>query len=226
MKKTILIISLLFSFFLLPKNTNAAEGIKGPDVIYKQASSVLLMSEVLNLYDYDGSPIILVLDDYTGNGDVPGVYQFKLKSGLVTKTSTIEVKNLLHNKITAVTKTNNDYSIHVNKNQRLTESDIVSVLERVVLYQVFSNDHVIKIKDTYTENYNSPGVYVFEMNVVNASGTSNNYSTRIVVSNDDKIHLAIDVIDLGDNNNFPYIPIILLVGAVILVSGLIFNKRR
>lgn len=225
MKKTIFIILLIFSFFII-KNPNVKgtnDKIVGPDIIYKQTTSVLLMNDIINLYSYNGDSVNLLSDQYTGNGDVVGVYEFVISAGGQTETKYIEVKSVIHSKIVAVSKSGNNYTIHIQKNNKLNDSDIVKILERIGLYQVLSNDQVLKLSDTYSENYNSPGLYVFEFNIVNANGNSNVYSTKIIVQRDNKINISGDPISMGSSISFKSV---LIYSAITFVVVFIIIKRR
>lgn len=224
MKNILSALVIMFSFFMFSNTVKANEPneIHGPDIIYKQSTSVLLINDIVALYSVDGESVDLIYDNYTGNGDVPGIYQIRLQYGSTTKTAEIEVKNVIHSKVIAVSKMGNEYSIHVNRKDKLSNADLVKVLERVGLYQVASNDQVLKLTDTYTENYNSPGVYLFEIQVVNANGSSDTYQTKVVVSRDHKINLDGEVIDLG--NSFPYVEI--MVTIIIAAVIILIVKRR
>lgn len=224
MKKILLILSIAGALVLIqPKSFANTAKINGPDIIYKQASSVLLMSDILEMYDYQGEAVNLVLDEYTGNGNVPGIYDFKLQHGSITSTKKIEVKNLLHEKIIAASKTGEEYMIHVNKEEKLTDQDIVKIMERIGLYNLISNDVVMKVSDTYTENWNSPGIYVFEIQVVNSNGNSNNYHTKVLISHDSKISMDVTPIDMGNNSSSNTSLIIMGVIALLGIGLLVFK---
>lgn len=225
MKKILLILTLTFSFFAIPLKKVSANNIEivGPDTIYKQASSIVLMSDILDMYSSESGTVNLVSDDYTGYGDVPGIYEFKLQVGSKIVTKNIEVKNLINDKILAVSKTANEYAIHVNKNFQLTNAEIPKILERIGVFTLISSDQVLKLSDTYSENYNSPGVYVFEFRVVNASGNSANYYTKVIVQADNKISMDGIPIDMGNGDSGSIwmiaIGVIVLLGLGVYVFG-------
>jgi hypothetical protein len=164
----------------------AAEGdIVGPDVIYKQHDKVLTMSTIKALYS-SSDAITVTLDEYTGYGNIPGLYDITFTAGDKTKDVIISVRQTLGNVI-AVTLLNNEYTIHVYKNVTLSPQDIIDILVRINYITVTSTTHISSLTNTYTENASAPGNYIFEFRLATTSGLEDIYQVRLRVTNTEEL---------------------------------------
>lgn len=190
MKKLLLLINLILLFTLITLPTSAAEGdIVGPDVIYKESDRVLTLSTILPLYSSTLGDVEVAIDNFTGYGDTPGIYTIGLRvvdNPSVTKTIEVSVRNTIGNVI-AVTSTGDEYTIILHKNFILTQNDIVDVLVNVQMITYTSTTEIFILTDTYSDNRESPGTYVFEFHLANAAGFEQVYLVNIQVNNTEKL---------------------------------------
>lgn len=184
MKKiTVLVVLVLISMFAFTKTTYASStDIIGPDIIHKQANSILTVADILSLYSSTHGVVGIAEDNYTGYGNVLGDHTMQLyvSDGTIvfTKNITIAVVQTLGN-VKAVA----DYkNIHLKSDQLLTVSDIVYVLERTGYVQITATTQMLIISDTYSANKSTPGTYTFEFRLVNSAGLDQIYTSMIYVS--------------------------------------------
>lgn len=186
MKKIIIFILMIFTSLSLGIQTYASEGeIIGPDIIYKQHDKVLTMSTIKSLYS-SSEAITVTLDEYTGYGNIPGIYDVTFTAGTQTKDVLISVRQTLGNVI-AVTLQNEEYTIHVYKNVTLSPQDIIDVLVRINYITVTSTTHISSLTNTYTENASAPGNYVFEFRIATTSGYEDIYQVKLRVTNTEEL---------------------------------------
>ena len=189
MKKTILfILTILIMISLTVSKTYALNEIVGPDVIYKESTKVLTASQIVALYESEFGAIEILEDNYTGYGDVPGIYTMTLgvEGTSYVKSIDISVRNEIGNVI-AVTKTGEDYMIHLNKNTTLTQNNIINVLVNVQYIQVSSTTEISILTNTYTANATAPGDYLFEFHLANTAGFEQTYEIQLRVTNTEKL---------------------------------------
>ena len=82
---------LFLAALLVITNTSqvsASTDIDGPTIIHKEANQVFTIMDLLSLYDVD---VFATLDEYTGNGNIPGEYSITLSQGMTSKEVTIVV---------------------------------------------------------------------------------------------------------------------------------------
>lgn len=177
---------MIFTSLSLGIQTYASEGeIIGPDIIYKQHDKVLTMSTIKSLYS-SSEAITVTLDEYTGYGNIPGIYDVTFTAGTQTKDVLISVRQTLGNVI-AVTLQNEEYTIHVYKNVTLSPQDIIDVLVRINYITVTSTTHISSLTNTYTENASAPGNYVFEFRIATTSGYEDIYQVKLRVTNTEEL---------------------------------------
>jgi len=183
MKKIAVLALLFLSILASSLQVNASStGIIGPDVIHKEQNKILTISDILSLYT---SPIgfIQVADDqFTGYGNILGPHLITLfaTDGTTHETKVVEVKVIpsLGN-VLAVT----DYrNIFLRTNQILTPSQIVQVLENTGYIEITATTQMMMLTNTYTQNAEIPGIYLFEFRLVNSAGVNEIYSSIITVS--------------------------------------------
>jgi hypothetical protein len=219
MKKilVLLLISMSFAF-----NISAANEIVGPDVIYKPTDKVLTLSGIKALYStQEEGDIEVIEDNYTGFGDKPGIYTIVLGVGAFEKEIQVSVRNI--GNVVAVTRVVDDYTIHMFKNQSLTVNGIIDVLQNIQLITVTSTTEITILTNTYTDNMDAPGTYVFEFHLANTAGFEQTYEVNIKVSNSEKLLPDIVVNDRSTEfwNNlwlfFQPVAVIGLIGMFLLV---------
>jgi len=191
MKKMVIVILMVISILLfLTPETKASDPptIEGPEVIYKQANRVLTISTILPLYTSTAGEVIVLSDAYTGNGNIPGIYTIKLgvEGEEVEKDIQISVRNLIGNVI-AVSKKNGDIKIHLHKSQELTPQAIIQVLVNIQFITVNSTTEIAILTDTYSDNSNAPGTYVFEFHLATTAGTEETHEISLQVNNTEQL---------------------------------------
>lgn len=208
----------------------STESITGPDVIYKQRDKFLTLSQILDLYSSNDGEVYAVNDSYTGYGDIPGIYDIVLgvSGSQNQRTITISVRNTIGNVI-AVTSTDGAIAIHVYKNVTLTHQQIIDILVNIQYVSLTSTTQTQTITNSYTENANAPGNYVYEFRLMTTSGYENIYNITIKVSNSDE--LLPDSIYLppgspGNTGNTAYIIMaVIFASLVIYVFYKLFRKK-
>jgi len=182
--KKIAVLVLLALIILTSSMTTYAIGtdIVGPDVITKEANNILTITDILSLYQSDVGSIILSEDNYTGYGNILGVHTISLyaSNGTIAATKNVEIYVVADlGNVQCVT----DYKdIHVKIDQILTPSEIVYTLENSGYIEITTTTQMLILSNTYTENAETPGVYLFEFRLVNSAGLDQTYSSQIFVS--------------------------------------------
>ena len=227
MKKIFIFFNLILLTSLFTITSYGAEGdIVGPDVIYKEANKVLTLSSIIPLYSSSLDEIEVLNDNYTGFGDVPGIYTINLGVANNTQTKQIEVsvRNTIGNVI-AVTQTGDSYTIQLHKNFLLTQNDIIDVLVNVQMFQYTSTTEIYILTDTYSDNASAPGTYMFEFNMANAAGLEALYEVYIQVNNTEKllpdiVEETTDVSNVLQNIFYIALSIGALIGSLYLIRKL------
>jgi hypothetical protein len=191
MKKITLIILLLLSImFCITPEIHASDPpeITGPDTIYKEKDRVLTMTQILALYSSDGGDVIAVEDNYTGLGDVPGIYPITLgiDGELSEKEVSVSVRSTIGNVI-AVTETEDAFTIHMHKNHTLTANQIVDVLVNIQLIVVTSGTEITIMTNTYSDNADAPGIYSFEFHLATTAGTEEMHTIALKVNDTEQL---------------------------------------
>jgi hypothetical protein len=185
MKKIIIVILLMFSIFSTSSLTYASSDIVGPEVIYKDKNKVLSLSQIKALYTSQNGAITVEEDLYTGNGDKSGIYTITFSDTVELKTIQVSVRTI--GDIIAATQTNDVITIHVHKNQPLSQLGIIQVLENIQYITRTSQTEIYILSDTYKDNRDAPGNYVFEFHLADTSGFEDTYLVNIKVTNTDKL---------------------------------------
>ena len=195
MKKIACVLNLIILSLLIGVlSINATESgyINGPDTIQKEQYSVLTLSDILNLYSSNLGGVSIIRDDYTGNGSMLGTYEIDLYSNsgsnIVEKTIKVEVIKSIGYSVRAVT---NRRDIHINKSVKLLPFEIAYVHSKVGLIDLNSTSQMSILSDTYTENSSSPGTYLFEYRIMDATGLDMVVSSTITVYESDRIESPI-----------------------------------
>lgn len=167
----------------------------GPDVIYKQTDRYLVMSEILPLYSSSSGDIEVLSDAYTGYGDIPHIYQVLLgvEGTEISRLIEISVRQTI-GEVIAVTKTDDLFTIHVNKDVTLSVTNIREILVNVQMIQVTSTTILKELTNTYKVNSGSPGNYIFEFRLISLNGVEEFHTINIKVSNSDQL-VPDDIID-------------------------------
>lgn len=183
MKKLLILLMLAFALFINVNHTVEASEIVGADVIHKQANQILTINDIKSMYNSELGQVLVENDTYTGYGNVPGLKTVdmvveSLDLTIYRKTISIYVIEELGN-VKAVT----DYkNIHLRTNQVLTPTQIVYVLENTGYVEITASTQMSILNDTYTENAEIPGTYVFEFQLINSAGLDEIYSSIIYVA--------------------------------------------
>lgn len=230
MKKIAVLVLLIMSIFASFSTTYAASTeIVGPDVITKQASSILTITDILSLYRSDVGSIILSEDLYTGYGNVLGMHSISLyaSNGEIAAT-----KEILINVITTLGNVQcvTDYKdIHVRTDQILTPSDIVYVLQNSGYIEITASTQMMLLANTYTENAEIEGQYLFEFRLVNSAGIDAVYSSVISVSDNNNLFIP-DLVIVPEPSQFDqvidFIVSIFYLAIFVLVGFIIFKTVK
>lgn len=182
MKKILAILLLALVFFINVNHEVQASEIIGADVIHKQSNQILTITDIKAMYNSELGEVVVENDNYTGFGNVPGIKTVdmvveSLDLTVYRKTVSIYVIEQLGN-VKAVT----DYKdLHLRTDQVLTPTQIVYVLENTGYVEITATTQMSILNDTYTENAEVPGTYVFEFQLINSAGLDEVYSSKIYV---------------------------------------------
>lgn len=232
MKKilSLLLLAILSLLFGITAKAST-ESITGPDVIYKQKDKFLTLSQILDLYSSNDGEVYAVNDSYTGYGDIPGIYDIVLgvQGTQIQRTITISVRNTIGNVI-AVTNTDGAIAIHVYKNVTLTHQQIIDILVNIQYVSLTSTTQTQTITNSYTENANAPGNYVYEFRLMTTSGYENVYNITIKVSNSDEllpdsIYLPPESAGINGGNAAYILMAVVFASLVIYVFYKLFRKK-
>jgi len=161
--------------------------IVGPDVIHKQYNHILTITDILSLYRSDLGAVTLSEDNYTGYGNILGVHTLQLYASNGTVADAHEVSINVISELGNVQAVTDYKDIHLRINQILSPSDIVYVLEKTGYLQISASTQMMILSDTYTENSEIPGEYLFEFRMINSAGIDMTYLSKIYVSEDDNL---------------------------------------
>ena len=190
MKKITVLILLLVSIFACSIQVNASStGITGPDVIHKQYNHILTISDIIGVYSSELGQIQIMEDNYTGYGNILGSHGITLAASDGTTTATKTVEILVVAELGNVTCVANYKDIHLKTNQILTPSQIVYVLEKTGYIEITASTQMMILSNSYTENAEIEGQYLFEFRLVNSAGIDAVYSSIINVSDDENLFI-------------------------------------
>ncbi|MCD4826537.1 MAG: hypothetical protein K8Q99_02085 [Acholeplasmataceae bacterium] len=187
MKKiTVLILALLMIFTMQITSHADAINIVGPGVIHKEKNQALTMTAILGLYESD---VMILEDNYTGYGNIPGIYTLTLKQNTITKEIEIHVLNdwgNLQNSTDVICLT--DYKdIHIVNDRILTPYEIVYyLLMSTGYFENTSQFYYESLIDTYSGAVNEDGtidigMYEFSFKATFFTGYEATYHSDIYV---------------------------------------------
>jgi hypothetical protein len=190
MKKiTVLALLILTAIFNSITTYASSTVIVGPDVIHKQYNHILTITDILSLYRSDLGGVSLSEDNYTGYGNVLGVHTLQLYSsdGIVADSHDVSIYVVAElGNVQAVTEYKD---IHVRIDQILSPSEIVYVLEKTGYLTISASTQMMILSDTYSENAETPGEYIFEFRMINSAGLDMTYLSKIYVSEDENLFI-------------------------------------
>lgn len=233
MKKIAVLVLLALSILTTSMTTYAiSTEIVGPDVITKQANSILTITDILSLYRSEIGSIILSEDNYTGYGNILGLHTISLyaSNGEIAATKHIEIYVVSElGNVQCVT----DYKdIHLKTTQILTPAAIVYVLQNTGYIEITSSTQMMILSNTYTENSDVAGQYLFEFRLVNSAGLDQTYSSQIFISDSNNLFVS-DIVFVPEPSiivsafDFILDVIIFVVLVVLVVWGVKkFKKKR
>ncbi len=234
MKKIAVLVLLLVSIFAGSIQVNASStGITGPDVIHKQYNSILIITDIITLYSSELGPIQIMEDHYTGYGNILGAHDITLyvSDGELSDTKTIQIVVITElGNVTCVA----DYKdIHLKTTQVLTPTQIVYILENTGYIEITSSTQMMILTNTYTENSETAGQYLFKFRLVNSAGIDAIYSSIINVSDDENLFISditfVPDASAGDKVVDALITILyvaIFVGIIYVVYRLITKPRK
>lgn len=193
MKKFLILFLSLFSLGGTGITASAESGIeiKGPNLIQKEQYQILTLSDILAFYTSD-SQIMIKEDNYSGNGAILGSHSIILKAYNDTESTekeiTIEVIQSIGYAVRAVT---DKKDLHIAKTNTLKQADIVQVHARTGVFQLNQTSQASILTDNYSANASTPGVYLFEYRLMDASGLDIVVSCNITVYDSERIETPI-----------------------------------
>ena len=225
MKKIIFSILLFVLSLTFIQPVYALGEIVGPDVIYKASNSVLTLSTIKDLYSSVEGDIEVKNDNYTGFGDVPGIYTitFGVENKVFEKNIDVSVRQSIGDVI-AVTSIGDDYTIHMHKNKILSSNEIVDVLVNVQMMEYTSTTEITILTNSYEDNSNSPGLYVFEFHIANTAGFEAVYEVDIKVNDTEKLLPDIVYEDPTNFDNLKDIFMIFATSIAVVASVIVIMK--
>jgi len=188
MKKITVFVLLILSIFTASLQVNASStDITGPDVIHKQYNHILTIAEILSLYSSGLGQIQILDDNYTGYGNELGSHQITLyaTNGSLEATKIIQI--IVIRELGNVTCVADQKDIYLKNTQILSPSDIVYVLEKTSYIQITSTTQMMILTNTYSDNSDTEGQYLFEFRMVNSAGIDQVYSSIINVSDNENL---------------------------------------
>ncbi len=208
---------------------HAVEGeIIGPETIFKEANQVLAMSHILPLYESTLGDVTVQLegDDFTGNGNVPGIYDVILEVAEteMTKTIQINVRQTIGDVIAVVVE-DGVYRIICHKSTTLTSTQIIGILVNVQYVTTSSTTQITILTNTYAVNADAPGEYVFEFHLAETSGVEDTYLVNVQVN--DTVSITPDIV-IEEPEPVPYnwIPWFYALFSIGAVASLIMLKNK
>ncbi len=194
MKKIFLILVITFSFFGGARlSASTGPEIVGPNLIQKEQYQILTLSDILSFYSSSSGGISITNDEYTGKGAVLGTHMIELGiSGTETrKQVNIQVIDQIGYGVRAVT---NLKDIHVAKNVKLNPQDFVQIHARTGLFNLNHTSQMSILSNQYTGNETTPGVYLIEYRIMDASGLDQVISFNTTVYDSERLETPIIVI--------------------------------
>ncbi len=189
-KKVLTSIIMLFIIVGAALNVAASSApkISGPDLIQKQRNQVLTISDILALYTSNVGGVSIQEDNFTGNGARLGIYEIELIASngqeQVLKTIEIEVIQFIGYSVRAVTDKKN---IHISKDNKLIPVEIIQIHSRTGLFNVNSSTQFEILTDEYSTQFDTPGTYLFEYRIMDATGLDKSVSAQIAVHESDRL---------------------------------------
>lgn len=160
------------------------EGVNQINVSYDEQKDITYFKEQLSVTDnvsnISYTDLIVEIDDYTTNSNVPGGY--RLKFSVTDNAGNISYKTIIVAVIDQVAPefTYDTNTILVNNKKMLSKSDIINELieQRIIEKE---NYHVEVLMDTYTENQSKPGTYLYQVKLSDDQGIENIQTIEIEV---------------------------------------------
>lgn len=186
MKKIVLLVTLMLSALLMSQTTLASTSdIVGPSIIHKQANHILTISNILRLYSSPYGNVAVQSDEFTGQGNVLGEHQIVLKVTDGDETYLKDISVFVIAELGNVKAVTDRKDLHVRTTQQLTPHEIVEVLQKTGYVEITATTQMMIINDTYTENNDVEGQYIFEFRLINSAGVDEVYTSLINVSDTD-----------------------------------------
>lgn len=193
MKKIFLVLFLILSFRGASVYASTESGIIGPDLIQKEQYQILTLSDILSFYSSTSGGVSITEDNYTGNGAILGTHSLELGiSGTQNRrTINIQVVDQIGYSVRAVTDLKD---IHVAKNVKLNPQDFVQIHSRTGLFRLNHTSQMSILSNKYTGNETTPGVYLIEYRIMDASGLDQVISFNTTVYDSERLETPIIVI--------------------------------
>lgn len=194
MRKILALMILLFT--LITINPVYALGeIVGPDIVIKENNEIVSISDIISLYTSSGGTIFASVDEYTNRGHLIGDHRVVLSStdGLIEKTKEItvrvtnnkipdvEIDDVTSNVFKLVGVSSNLYYFMTYQDKTVTTELIGETLVNLNLITIIPPMQRQILADTYTEAKTSPGTYILNFRILDASGSIKSINTSIKV---------------------------------------------
>lgn len=222
MKKIILIILSLTLGITFSLDAKAASSTV-PDVVYKQANKILLVNDILTWYGLEN--LHVQKDEYTGFGNVPGIYDIDIINDGVIETIQVNVRQTLSDVVNAVAKVNDRYHLLITKDKQLTKDEIRKALVNINVINASWAMNINHLEyQAYVDNWSAPGRYDLTINTASTSGLSDAHEISIIVSNSENQAYDFDAPKSGGIK----MTTVLIAAAVIVVIGtlLVGGKKK
>lgn len=212
---------------------SSAPKISGPELIQKEQFKVLTIADIIALYSSNIGAVTVQEDSFTGKGSTLGVHEIDLIASngeeQVLRTIQVEVLPTIGHNVRAVTDRIN---IHVSKADILLPVNIIQIHSRTGVFNLHSSSQFELLTDNYTENAETPGSYLLEYRIMDATGMDKTVSCRITVHASERITGPVFIFErepgffdkLGG-----YLNTIVVIGAVMLFGFIgyrLFIKGR
>ncbi len=228
------VICMLFISVMLSPISHAATGIIGPTVIHKASDQILTVDTIMGLYQSD-TQLQTVTDEYTGFGNISGIYEIVLSNGDALKTVTVHVidgwsyGSLSLDNPTDIICVTDFKNVHVKSTRILTPTEIVQyILTSTGYVTIDAQTGMSVITDTYTNHTETPGMYQLEFRLVSTSGFDQSYTLNVYVTEGMDLWVGGYVFDAPPSaveSMMQYVVPIALVFLVIWIVIIYFKKR-
>lgn len=219
-KLTVLALLILSIVSLSGISARASSTVIGPSTIHKGKNAILTTSDILGFYTSNLGTVSISIDNYTGNGNRIGTYDMEIYATdgveIVAKNIEIVVVESLPSNIKAI---GDSKDLYINNSSKIDWHDIRQSLLITDYINITSTTQVYILNDGYSESYQTPGTYLYDFRLIDASGYDNSFTIKIIVK-DTQVMPEPDYVFEPEPSFFD--SIVKMIKALLIASGVIF----